>query len=51
MHKASENKKKDARQEYEKHASEYQEVFASQTRAQQENMAVIKDQYAKVQQI
>ncbi|CDW87267.1 UNKNOWN [Stylonychia lemnae] len=51
IHKSSEQKKKDAKDEYEKNALEYQEVFRDQQKAQKENIAVIKDQYKKVQEI
>jgi len=49
--KSAEQRKKEAKQEYEKNALEYQEVFREQTKQQKENIAVIKDQYKKVQEI
>jgi len=37
--------------EYEKSAQEYSEKFRQQSRIQKENIAIIKDQYKKVQEI
>jgi len=37
--------------EYEKSAQEYSEKFREQSRTQKENIAIIKDQYKKVQEI
>lgn len=48
---SAEQRKKSAKSEYESHALEYQEVFREQTKQQKENIAVVKDQYKKVQEI
>ena len=48
---AAETKKKEVKQEYEKSAQEYTVKYREQTRTQKENIAVIKDQYKKVQEI
>ena len=39
------------RDEYERSAQEYTEKFRVQSRTQKENIAIIKDQYKKVQEI
>jgi hypothetical protein len=39
------------RDEYEKSTQEYTEKFRLQSRTQKENIAIIKDQYKKVQEI
>ena len=44
-------KKKEAKNEYQKSAQEYQEKFREQSKMQKENIAIIKDQYNKVQEI
>ncbi|TNV79569.1 hypothetical protein FGO68_gene13151 [Halteria grandinella] len=47
----AESKKREVKQEYEKSAQEYSEKFREQSRTQKENIAIIKDQYKKVQEI
>ena len=47
----TESKKKEVRDEYEKSTQEYTEKFRVQARTQKENIAIIKDQYKKVQEI
>ena len=47
----AETKKKEVRDEYEKSAHEYTQKFRVQARSQKENIAIIKDQYKKVQEI
>ena len=47
----TESKKKEVRNEYEKSTQEYTEKFRVQARTQKENIAIIKDQYKKVQEI
>lgn len=51
INKMTEQKKKEAKDEYEKQALEYQEVFRNQSAMQKENIAIITDQYKKVQEI
>ncbi len=47
----AETKKKEVREEYERSAHEYTDKFRVQARNQKENIAIIKDQYKKVQEI
>lgn len=45
------SKKKEVKNEYEQSAQEFSEKFREQSRHQKENIAIIKDQYKKVQEI
>lgn len=47
----AEHKKQEVKGEYERSAQEYAEKFREQSRHQKENIAIIKDQYKKVQEI
>ena len=47
----AEAKKREVKGEYERSAQEYTEKFREQSRTQKENIAIIKDQYKKVQEI
>ena len=49
--KQSDSKKKEVKHEYEKSVQEYSDKFRQQSRLQKENIAIIKDQYKKVQEI